>query len=130
MIIHQVITPAFKTGNFSKGISDGVAAMLVVLGGNPLDEPSTVYESSGDPQSDFISRHPALFVFLVMLFILTVFVCQMLGILPDRPWRLRWRRRFWRWRRIWRRRWRWGLQRRRGQFRRRWFVRRLVTLKE
>ena len=82
MIIHQVITPAFKAGNFSKGISDGVGAMLVVLGGNPLDEPSTVYESSGDPADDFISRHPTLFVFLVMLFILTVFVCQMLGILP------------------------------------------------
>lgn len=82
VIIHQVITPSFKAGNFSKGISDGVAAMLVVLGGNPLDEPSTVYESAGDPADDFVSRHPALFVFLVMLFILTVFVCQMLGILP------------------------------------------------
>ena len=82
VIIHQVITPAFKTGNFSKGISDGVAAMLVVLGGNPLDEPSTVYESTGDPSDDFVSRHPGLFVFLVLLFILTVFVCQMLGILP------------------------------------------------
>ncbi|WP_339430690.1 MULTISPECIES: TPM domain-containing protein [unclassified Pseudomonas] len=82
VIIHQVITPAFKTGHFSKGISDGVAAMLVVLGGNPLDEPSTVYEPGGDPSDDFISRHPTLFVFLVMLFILTVFVCQMLGILP------------------------------------------------
>jgi uncharacterized protein len=82
VIIHQVITPAFKTGNFSKGISDGVAAMLVVLGGNPLDEPSTVYESTGDPSDDFVSRHPGLFVVLVLLFILTVFVCQMLGILP------------------------------------------------
>ncbi|WP_085656109.1 YgcG family protein [Pseudomonas sp. B11(2017)] len=82
VIIHQVITPAFKAGNFSKGISDGVAAMLVVLGGNPLDEPSTVYEPAGDPAADFVSRHPTLFVFLVMLFILTVFVCQMLGILP------------------------------------------------
>lgn len=82
VIIHQVITPAFKAGNFSKGISDGVAAMLVVLGGNPLDEPSTVYESSGDPSDDFISRHPGLFVFLLLLFILTAFVCQMLGILP------------------------------------------------
>jgi uncharacterized protein len=82
VIIHQVITPAFKTGNFSKGISDGVAAMLVVLGGNPLDEPSTVYESNGDPSDDFISRHPGLFVFLLMLFILAVFVFQMLGILP------------------------------------------------
>ena len=82
VIINRVITPAFKTGNFSKGISDGVAAMLVVLGGNPLDEPSTAYESRGDSEDDFVSRHPGLLVFLVMLFILTVFVCQMLGILP------------------------------------------------
>jgi uncharacterized protein len=82
VIINQVITPAFKAGNFAKGISDGVAAMLVVLGGNPLDEPSTAYESRGDPGDDFIARHPGVFVFLLMLFILTVFVCQMLGILP------------------------------------------------
>ncbi|VVP88727.1 TPM domain-containing protein [Pseudomonas fluorescens] len=83
VIINQVITPAFKAGNFSKGISDGVAAMLVVLGGNPLDEPSTVYEPRGDQDSDFVSRHPGLLVFLVMLFILTMFVCQVLGILPS-----------------------------------------------
>lgn len=82
VIIHQVITPAFKTGQFSKGISDGIAAMLVVLGGNPLDEPSTIYASGGD-QDDFLSRHPAVLVFLVMLFILIVFVCQMLGIMPS-----------------------------------------------
>ncbi|MHC8340584.1 TPM domain-containing protein [Pseudomonas sp. HLT2-19-2] len=83
VIINQVITPAFKTGNFSKGISDGVAAMLVVLGGNPLDEPSTVYDSGGNQESDFVSRHPGVFVFLVMLFILTMFVGQMFGILPS-----------------------------------------------
>jgi uncharacterized protein len=83
VIINQVITPAFKAGNFSKGISDGVAAMLVVLGGNPLDEPSTVYDSGSNQESDFLSRHPGLFVFLVMLFILTIFICQMLGILPS-----------------------------------------------
>lgn len=83
VIINQVITPAFKTGNFSKGISDGVAAMLVVLGGNPLDEPATAYGAGGDDASDFVGQHPGLFVFLVVLFILTVFVCQMLGILPS-----------------------------------------------
>nr|WP_082377763.1 TPM domain-containing protein [Pseudomonas sp. RIT-PI-q] len=83
VIINQVITPAFKSGNFSKGISDGVAAMLVVLGGNPLDEPSTVYDSGSNQESDFVARHPGIFVFLVMLFILTIFVCQMLGILPS-----------------------------------------------
>ncbi|WP_460117352.1 TPM domain-containing protein [Pseudomonas sp. S2_C03] len=81
VIINQVITPAFKAGNFSKGISDGVAAMLVVLGGSPLDEPSTIYESNSG-QDDFVARHPGIFVFLVMLFILTLFVLQMLGILP------------------------------------------------
>src|SRR5450830_502192 len=54
VIINQVITPAFKTGNFSKGISDGVAAMLVVLGGSPLDEPSTVYDSGDNQESDFV----------------------------------------------------------------------------
>lgn len=83
VIIHQVITPAFKAGNFSKGISDGVAAMLVVLGGNPLDEPSTMYQSRGDQESDFVGRHPGFFVFLVLLFILTIFLGQMFGILPS-----------------------------------------------
>lgn len=83
VIINQVITPAFKAGNFSKGISDGVSAMLVVLGGNPLNEPSTVYESQGNQESDFVARHPGIFVFLVLLFILTIFVGQMFGIVPS-----------------------------------------------
>ncbi|MFL6534660.1 MAG: TPM domain-containing protein [Pseudomonas sp.] len=83
VIINQVITPAFKTGNFNKGISDGVAAMLVVLGGSPLDEPAAAYTSGEQDERDFVERHPGLFIFLVMLFILTVFVCQMLGILPS-----------------------------------------------
>ncbi|WP_095149149.1 YgcG family protein [Pseudomonas sp. Irchel s3a18] len=83
VIINQVITPAFKTGHFSKGISDGVAAMLVVLGGSPLDEPTTAYDSGDQHDGDFVAQHPGLFVFLVLLFILTLFVCQMLGILPS-----------------------------------------------
>ena len=85
VIIHQVITPAFKSGNFSKGISDGVAAMLVVLGGSPLDEPANVVGSGGgrDRGSDFVERHPGMFIFLALLFIVTIFVCQMLGILPS-----------------------------------------------
>ncbi|MCW1248162.1 TPM domain-containing protein [Pseudomonas sp. SAICEU22] len=83
VIINQVITPAFKTGNFNKGISDGVAAMLVVLGGSPLDEPAAAYSAGEQDEKDFVERHPGLFIFLVMLFILTVFVCQVLGILPS-----------------------------------------------
>lgn len=85
VIIHQVITPAFKSGNFSKGISDGVAAMLVVLGGSPLDEPANVVGSGGgrDRGSDFVESHPGVFIFLALLFIVTIFVGQMLGILPS-----------------------------------------------
>lgn len=82
MIINQVITPAFKNGQFSKGISDGVSAMLLVLGGTPLDEPATAYgtgESSA--QDDFVQRHPLLFIFLVLLFILVVMVAQALGLI-------------------------------------------------
>ena len=86
VIINQVITPAFKTGNFSQGISDGVAAMLQVLGGTPLDPASAAY-ASGDAgnasEPDFVERHPLLFIFLAMLFILTMIVCQFLGILPS-----------------------------------------------
>jgi len=83
VIINQVITPAFKTGNFNKGISDGVAAMLVVLGGSPLDEPAPAYDAGGQGEDDFIDRHAGLIIFLAMLFILTIGVCQVLGILPS-----------------------------------------------
>ncbi|BAQ73069.1 protein of unknown function, DUF477 family [Pseudomonas sp. Os17] len=83
VIINQVITPAFKTGQFSKGISDGVSAMLLVLGGTPLDEPATAYDSGGEssPQDDFVQRHPWLFLFMVLLFILVVMVAQALGFI-------------------------------------------------
>lgn len=36
-IIQQVITPAFKTGEYTQGIEAGVDAMLQVLGGQPLE---------------------------------------------------------------------------------------------
>ncbi|MCJ8204300.1 TPM domain-containing protein [Pseudomonas sp. RGM2987] len=83
VIINQVITPAFKTGDFSKGISDGVAAMLVVLGGSPLDEPAQVYNGDDEDQGDFAHRHPWLLVFLILLVVTTVMVGQVLGILPS-----------------------------------------------
>lgn len=40
LIISQVIIPAFQRGDFPGGIDNGVAAMLKVLGGDPLAQPS------------------------------------------------------------------------------------------
>ncbi|SEM37096.1 uncharacterized protein SAMN04487857_101397 [Pseudomonas sp. ok272] len=80
IIINQIITPAFKAGHFSRGISEGVSAMLVVLGGSPLDESATAaYGPSGERGSSFYDQHPTL---LIVLFCIIVFVCQLLGILP------------------------------------------------
>lgn len=36
LIINRIIVPAFREGDFARGISDGVAAIIEVLGGNPL----------------------------------------------------------------------------------------------
>jgi len=36
VIIQQIITPAFQSGDYATGISDGVTAILQVLGGEPL----------------------------------------------------------------------------------------------
>lgn len=36
MIINGIIAPAFQQGDFSRGISEGAAAMVQVLGGDPL----------------------------------------------------------------------------------------------
>jgi len=86
VIINQVITPALKAGDFNKGIKDGVAAMLMVLGGKPLEQAKTAYDSGTDDgvsDKDFVERHPLFFIVLVMLFILTLMVLQFLGILPS-----------------------------------------------
>lgn len=78
VIINQVITPAFKTGNFSQGIRDGVTAMLQVLGGAPLAEPA--YASGQGGENDFMAEHPGVVLLLFLVFIVVVAACQFLGI--------------------------------------------------
>ena len=78
VIINQVITPAFKTGNFSQGISDGVSAILRVLGGDPLAEPA--YASGQGDGSDLMREHPGLVLLLFILFVVVVGACQFYGI--------------------------------------------------
>lgn len=36
VIINRIITPAFREGDFTRGITEGTAAMIQVLGGDPL----------------------------------------------------------------------------------------------
>ncbi len=63
VIINQVITPAFKSGNFAQGISDGVAAMLQVLGGVPMVE---VERADGAKEG----KPPAILFFILMMVVL------------------------------------------------------------
>ena len=78
VIINQVITPAFKAGNYKQGISDGVGAILQVLGGAPLAKPA--YASGQGSGDDFMAEHPGVVVLLFILFVLVVAACQFYGI--------------------------------------------------
>jgi uncharacterized protein len=52
MIVNQIITPAFRKGDFAGGITAGAQAMVKVLGGDPLAE--TAPQQQSDRQA---SRH-------------------------------------------------------------------------
>jgi uncharacterized protein len=80
LIINQVITPELKTGNFSKGISDGVAAMLVVLGDNSTNELVSNHGADKEQDHDFVEGSPWPFVFFGIFFVLACAICQLLGI--------------------------------------------------
>ncbi|MFD2642300.1 TPM domain-containing protein [Pseudomonas japonica] len=66
VIINRIILPAFKRGEFSQGIVQGTAAMLQVLGGNPLAQPSALSASQqeGEPPSLWMI---GLFIVLVVV---------------------------------------------------------------
>lgn len=66
-IINQIITPAFRQGDFASGIANGAEAMIQVLGGEPLAVP----ESRG-PGAEDNKPHPAIGI-LFFIIILTVF---------------------------------------------------------
>ncbi|HLD66409.1 MAG TPA: TPM domain-containing protein [Pseudomonas sp.] len=57
-IIQQVITPAFKRGDYTRGIEDGVGAILQVLGGQPL------------PQREEKAQPPMAVLLVVLFFII------------------------------------------------------------
>ncbi|MFA6295024.1 MAG: TPM domain-containing protein [Candidatus Paceibacterota bacterium] len=55
-IIDTVFTPAFKTGNYAKGISDGVDAVISVISGSPeaIKYSSSSNKSSGSDFGNYI----------------------------------------------------------------------------
>lgn len=74
VIINGIITPAFRRGEFSLGIVQGTAAILQVLGGNPLAEPSRAAGSQAEEGA------PAWAVGLFVLLIILVFAGQSMGL--------------------------------------------------
>ncbi len=75
VIIEQVITPAFRRGDFSGGIRNGTSAILIALGGKPLSqsEPEALQPPSPGP--------PQLGIFLPFLFPFFVFVIFFMRLL-------------------------------------------------
>jgi uncharacterized protein len=60
LIINQVIVPAFKRGDYAKGIEDGVVAILQVLGGEPM-------AASSEPEQQEAKAIPFFILLLVVL---------------------------------------------------------------
>ena len=65
VIIDRVITPAFRQGDFSQGIVAGTAAMVQVLGGDPLAEPEQ--RSRGEAGKPSILRSLGFFVLMIVI---------------------------------------------------------------
>ena len=74
VIINQVIAPKFKAGKFSQGISDGVAAMIQVVGGEPLAVPAHVADAN------FAKDNPGFSIGLFILLIGVLWLCNRLGL--------------------------------------------------
>lgn len=70
IIINTVILPAFKQGNFSGGIQAGAAAMLKVLGGDPLAEPQPQQRATGEQEREHLPW--PVFIILIVVVLLVV----------------------------------------------------------
>lgn len=70
VIINQTLTPAFREGDYARGITEGVEAMIQVLGGEPMDTSAT----SSAPAGEQGPRGPASILFFVMFVIVMTLV--------------------------------------------------------
>ncbi|WP_394359062.1 TPM domain-containing protein [Metapseudomonas boanensis] len=63
LIINNIIKPAFKQGDFARGINEGAAAMIWVLGGKPLQGEQGLIADNQDGEEPL----PALLVILFVI---------------------------------------------------------------
>ncbi|MCL7941841.1 TPM domain-containing protein [Halomonas sp. ATCH28] len=70
VIINQTLTPAFREGDYARGITEGVEAMIRVLGGEPLDTSATASTPTGEQGPE----GPASILFFVMFVIVMTLV--------------------------------------------------------
>ncbi|GAB3686031.1 TPM domain-containing protein [Salinisphaera aquimarina] len=68
VIINNIITPAFRQGDFAQGIADGTAAMIRVLGGDPLAEPEQ--RSDGQHERPSILKSFGFFGLMIVIMLL------------------------------------------------------------
>ncbi len=69
VIINQIITPAFKKGDFVGGITRGTEAIIQVLGGDPLAEPATSAAAGDVASGSTLQSVGFLILFLIFVFI-------------------------------------------------------------
>lgn len=68
LIINNIIMPAFKQGDFARGINEGTAAMIWVLGGKPLQGAQGLIADSQDADEPL----PILLFFLLVIILTLV----------------------------------------------------------
>ncbi|GAB3385489.1 hypothetical protein GCM10027514_25960 [Azotobacter armeniacus] len=68
LIIHNIIIPAFRQGDFARGVTEGVAAMVWVLGGKPLQGEQGLIADSQDADEP----SPILLVLLLVIILMLI----------------------------------------------------------
>jgi uncharacterized protein len=71
VIISQIITPAFRQGDFAGGITKGAEAMVQVLGGDPLAEPAVGATGSAGATEDEGADWRMSLLFLVLFVVIS-----------------------------------------------------------
>jgi uncharacterized protein len=66
LIINRVIVPAFARGDFAGGISEGTAAIIQVLGGDPLAQPREDVTAQGSGERQHLPW-PAFLILIVIV---------------------------------------------------------------